>query len=174
MKESAIVIFLPESEISNECGAKIAQLISRDTGYEMEHITIHQLNSKELNSGIAAIANVMHHVRVKEPSELHSEIKIDSATENALVYIINKYGNAGKIGDIRGFRVRFMVDAVNAFNSDRKSADLVEFKNVIRQIATHQGECASIIRNLFPKCGLTRDHLESILSVHNYYTKSYV
>lgn len=170
MKESAIVIFLPESEISNECGAKIAQLISCDTGYEMEHITIHQLNSKELNSGIAAIANVMHHVRVEEPSE----IKIDSATENALVYIINKYGNAGKIGDIGGFRVRFMVDAVNAFNSDRKSADLVEFKNAIRQIATHQGECASIIRTLFPKCGLTRDHLESILSVHNYYTKSYV
>lgn len=172
MKESAIVIFLPESDISNECGAKIAQLISRDTGYEMEHITIHQLSSKEINSGIAAIANVMHHVKVEKASE----VKVDPSIKDALMYILKKYNNSGngKIDGIEDFRVRFIIDAQNAFNSKRKSADLTDFKNAIQQIATHQGGCTAAIRNLFPNSGLTREHLEAILSVHNYYTKSYV
>lgn len=171
MKESAIIIFLPESEISDDCGNRIADLISNDTGWAKEHITLHQIDAKELVSGIAAIAKVMHHVQV----EKSSEVKIDSATENALVYIVSKYGNAGKVEDIGEFRIRFMIDAVNAFRSNTKdSKAVVEFKDVIRQIATHQGECTMIIRNLFPNCGLTREHLGAILSVHNYYTKSYV
>lgn len=170
MKESAVVIFFPECEISDECGNRIADLISRDTGYEREHITLHQLEAKEVTSSIAAIAKVMHRVKVEEVSE----VKVDPSIKDALTYILKKYNNNGKIDNIEEFRVRFIIDAQNAFNSNRKSADLTNFKNAIQQIATHQGGCAMIIRNLFPNSGLTREHLEAILSVHNYYTKSYV
>lgn len=172
MKESAIIIFLPESEISNDCGNRIADLISNDTGWAKEHITLHQINAKELVSGIAAVAKVMHHVQVEKASE----VKVDPSIKDALMYILKKYNNSsnGKIDGIKDFRVRFIIDAQNAFNSNRKSADLTDFKNAIQQIATHQGGCAAAIRNLFPNSGLTREHLEAILSVHNYYTKLYV
>ena len=172
MKESAIIIFLPESEISDNCGNGIADLISTDTGWSKEHITLHQINAKELVSGIAAVAKVMHHVQVEKASE----VKVDPSIKDALMYILKKYNNNsnGKIDNIEDFRVRFIIDAQNAFNSNRKSTDLTNFKNAVQQIATHQGGCAAAIRSLFPNSGLTREHLEAILSVHNYYTKSYV
>lgn len=171
MKESAIIIFLPESEISDDCGNRIADLISNDTGWAKEHITLHQINAKELVSGIAAVAKVMHHVQVEKASEIETEPSL----KDAITYIVKKYSkSSGKVDGIEDFRVRFIIDAQNAFNSSRKSTDLTNFKNAIQQIATHQVGCATAIRNLFPNSGLTREHLEAILSVHNYYTKSYV
>lgn len=170
MKESAIVIFLPESEISEECQITLAKAISNDTGYEMEHITLHQVSAHEVVSSIAGIAKVMHHVKVGESPEA----QINPEIRDAIAYILNKYNNSGKIEDIEKFRVRFIIDAQNAFNSNRKSADLTNFKNYIQLISTHRGDCASVVRRLYPNSGITREHIEAILSVHNYYTKKYV
>lgn len=169
MKESLIVISLPASEISYDVQNKIADLISRDTGCERRDIVLHQIPPKEIVLNIASLAKVMHHVKVEEDPEQ----EVSTTVTDALGYILTKYEKSGKLQDINTFRVHFIVDAQNAFSAKRNK-DTAKFKECLSTIATNMGICARAIRTLFPNSGFTRDHLDAIFSVHNYYTKSYV
>lgn len=175
MEKSAIVLLIPNQEVSDRCGNILCNDICEDLGCVREDVILHQLNAKELAQAIAAYV-ITKSGKVRVSTVEDEDTTIAAEVRDAITYILNKYSHGSNIEDIDKFRVSIIVDAINAFNDSKPSKTVKEFKNALYIIGTNKEYILNLIKNSVSlrMKGFTSDHIMAIINTHDYYTKKYV